>query len=177
MHYLFIVVFPALVAYAAVSDFLTMTISNRLTLALLAGFLVLAPFSAMTWPGFGWPIGGGWALGNFGWALLGAGLVLAIGFGCFAAGWVGGGDVKFATVVALWLGWDHLLEYAVLFSLYGGLLTIAVLSLSKLIEPLPILQVGFLNRFHQHRRVPYGIALAAAALQVFPETVWLKIAA
>ena len=163
MHYVFIVVFPALVAYAAVTDFLTMTISNRLSLALLAGWLVLAPFSGMTWPAFGWSLAGG-------------GLVFAVGFGCFAAGWVGGGDVKFAAVVALWLGWDHLLEYAVLFSLYGGLLTLAALSLSKLIEPLPILQVGFLNRFNQHRRVPYGIALAVAALQLFPATVWMKLA-
>lgn len=164
MHYVFLVFFPVLVAYAAVTDFLTMTISNRLTLALAAGFLVLAPFSGMNWP-------------VFGWSLAGAGLVFAVGFGTFAAGWVGGGDVKFATVVALWLGWDHLLEYAVLFSLYGGLLTLAALSLSKFIEPLPILQVGFLNRFNQHRRVPYGIALSVAALQLFPDTVWLKLAA
>ena len=33
-----------------------------------------------------------------------AALVFAGGFGFFAAGWVGGGDVKLAAVAALWLG-------------------------------------------------------------------------
>ncbi len=161
LHAVLIFLFPLIVTYAAVTDFLTMTISNWLSLALLAAFVVLAPVIGVSWSAAGQ-------------SLLGAALVFAVGFGCFAMGWIGGGDVKFATVVALWLGWDHLLEYAVLFSLYGGLLTLAVLSLSKLIEPLPILQVGFLNRFAQHRRVPYGIALSIAALQIYPSTPWLS---
>jgi prepilin peptidase CpaA len=100
-------------------------------------------------------------------------MVFAIGFACFVFGWIGGGDVKFATAVSLWLGWDHLLEYAVLFSLYGGLLTFVVLALNRLLEPLPILQIGFLGRFAEHRRVPYGIALSIAALQIYPTTIWM----
>jgi prepilin peptidase CpaA len=74
---------------------------------------------------------------------------------------------------ALWLGWSHLLDYLVLFSLYGGLLTIAVLALDRLLQPLPILQIGFLGRFAEHKRVPYGIALSIAALQIYPTTIWL----
>ena len=39
--------FPALMAFAAASDLLTMTISNRVSLALVAGFLALALLSGM----------------------------------------------------------------------------------------------------------------------------------
>jgi prepilin peptidase CpaA len=161
LHYALVILFPLVVVYAAITDFMTMTISNRLSIALIIGFAVLAPFVGMP-------------LATAGWALLGASLVFAIGFACFAFGWIGGGDVKFAAAVALWLGWEHLLEYAVLFSLYGGLLTVATLSLSKLLEPLPILQVGFLGKFPEHRRVPYGIALSVAAMQIYPSTIWLN---
>ena len=160
LHGLLLIVFPLIVAYAAITDFMTMTIANRLSIALVAGFAVFAPLVGLS-------------LIQVGWSLLGAALVFGVGFGCFAMGWIGGGDVKFATAVALWLGWDHLLEYAVLFSLYGGLLTLVVLSVYKLIEPIPLLQVGFLSRFGEHRRVPYGIALSVAALQIYPATVWL----
>ena len=42
-----LMLFPALMAYVASSDLLTMTISNRISLALVAGFLVLALLSGM----------------------------------------------------------------------------------------------------------------------------------
>ena len=42
-----LLLFPALMAFAATSDLLTMTISNRVSLALAAGFLVLALMSGM----------------------------------------------------------------------------------------------------------------------------------
>src|SRR5690348_9356617 len=45
--------FPALMAFAASSDLFTMTISNRLSLALVGGFAVLTVFSGMTLPAIG----------------------------------------------------------------------------------------------------------------------------
>ena len=42
-----LLLFPALMAFAAASDLFTMTISNRVSLALAAGFLVLALLSGM----------------------------------------------------------------------------------------------------------------------------------
>ena len=42
-----LLLFPALMAFAAASDLFTMTISNRVSLALAAGFLVLALSSGM----------------------------------------------------------------------------------------------------------------------------------
>jgi len=160
LHIVLMIVFPAIVAYAAVTDFLTMTIANRVSIALVIAFCGLAPLSGLSWT-------------EAGMALFGASLVFGVGFGCFAFGVVGGGDVKFATAVALWLGWTHLIDYLLLFSLYGGALTVIVLALNRVLQPLPILQVGFLARFSEHRRVPYGIALSVAALQIYPSTVWL----
>ena len=43
-----LLLFPALMAFAAASDLFTMTISNRVSLALVAGFLALALLSGMT---------------------------------------------------------------------------------------------------------------------------------
>ena len=46
-------VFPAAVAFAGAMDLFTMTIPNRISLALVAGFAVLAPLAGWvsgTWP-------------------------------------------------------------------------------------------------------------------------------
>ena len=44
-----LVIFPALMAFAAASDLLTMTIPNRVSIVLLAGFCVMALLSGLTW--------------------------------------------------------------------------------------------------------------------------------
>ena len=93
-----LLLFPALMAFAAASDLLTMTISNRVSLALAAGFLVLALASGMGLHDI---------LSHFG---AGA-AVLAGAFVCFAMGWLGGGDAKVAAGAALWFGFDHLLAF------------------------------------------------------------------
>ena len=109
-------------AFAASSDLFTMTISNRVSLALTAGFFVLALAMGMS---------GGEILSH-----TGAGLtVLAITFAFFALGWIGGGDAKLAAATALWLGFDHLLEYAVYASIFGGVLTLLIIRFRLL--PLP----------------------------------------
>ena len=155
-------VFPVLVVWAAVTDFMTMTIANRISVGLfLAGLLGLAVSGA--------------SAADFGTHLGAAALVFAVGFACFSLGWMGGGDVKFASAVALWLGWGQLLDYAVTFSVYGGLLTLLALFSDRILDPVPVLKVGFLARFQEHRRVPYGVALSIAALQIFAETPWMRL--
>lgn len=155
-----VALFPVLAVIAAVSDFFTMRIANGLSAALfVAGVAALA----LAQPG--WEAAGG--------HFAAAGAVFAVGFLCFAFGWMGAGDVKFGAALALWLGWDQVLEFAVGFSIWGGVLTIAVLAADRVLAPVPALKIGFLGRFHEHRRVPYGIALSASALQVFAQTPWL----
>lgn len=156
-----LVVFPAVMAYAAASDLVTMTIPNWLCLLLAGAFGVCA--AAV---GFGWSAAG--------WNLAAGLLMLLICFGLFAAGWIGGGDAKLAAATALWLGFDQLLPYLFVAALAGGLLTVVLVKLRE--APLPGLARGWgwAQRLHGvEKGVPYGIALAAAALVVLPDTaIW-----
>jgi prepilin peptidase CpaA len=157
-----LLLFPALMAFAAASDLFTMTISNRVSVLLAAAFLVLAVASGMA------PSD---VLSH-----LGAGaLVLAIAFFCFAMGWVGGGDAKVAAAAALWFGFGHLMNYLLYASLFGGVLTILLLQMRQ--WPLPYALTGqtWLLRLHaKESGIPYGIALAIGALMIYPETDWVK---
>jgi prepilin peptidase CpaA len=157
-----LLLFPALMAFVAASDLLTMTISNRVSLALIAGFLVLALLGGMGLHDMLLHIGAGAA-------------VLVVAFTCFAMGWVGGGDAKIAACVALWFGFDHLLNYLVYASLFGGALTLLLLQLRQWPLPYQLAGQAWLNRLHDRQSgVPYGIALALGALMVYPETEWIK---
>lgn len=163
-HFIAFLIFPLGMAFAAASDLLTMTISNKLTLALFAAFVVLAPLSGMSLPVLGLHVATG-------------GVVLAVAFACFAAGWIGGGDAKFAAVTALWLGAANAAEFLVFASLFGGGLTLAVLSFRQVVLPGFIVRQPWVQRLHQRNAgVPYGIALAAAGLCVYPHTPWLTAA-
>jgi prepilin peptidase CpaA len=107
---------------------------------------------------------------------LGAGAcVLAIAFVFFARGWIGGGDAKLAAATALWFGWAHLYEYVLYASLFGGVLTILLLQFRKYALPSQLVGRDWIERLHQPKGgVPYGIALAAAALLVYPSTIWME---
>ena len=156
-----LLLFPALMAFAAASDLFTMTISNRVSLALAAGFLALALFSGMGLHDILSHLGAGAA-------------VLGVAFACFAMGWVGGGDAKVAAAASLWFGFAHLLNYLVYASLLGGALTLAIIQYRAM--PMPQLLLGreWAERLHPPDcGVPYGIALAVAALVVYPQTEWM----
>ena len=154
--------FPALMAFAAASDLLTMTISNRVSLALAAGFLVVALASGMGLSDILLHVGAGAA-------------VLTVAFACFAMGWVGGGDAKVAASAALWFGFADLMNYLVYASMFGGALTLLLLQFRQ--WPLPYALAGqtWLLRLHaKESGIPYGIALALGALTIYPETEWVK---
>jgi prepilin peptidase CpaA len=157
--------FPAMMAFAAVSDLFTMTIANRVSLILLGGFALLAVLSGMG------PV-------QMLWHAAAAAVVLAVVFVFFTCGWVGGGDAKLAAVTVLWLGFAHLLDYLLYASLLGGALTLVLIGFRAM--PLPRVFVGreWAQRLHRSDGgVPYGIALAAAALLVYPHTQWIAAAA
>jgi len=139
-----LLLFPALMAFAAASDLFTMTISNRVSLALAAGFLVLAMLSGMGLHDMLSHVGAGAA-------------VLAVAFVCFAMGWVGGGDAKVAAAAALWFGTLLLLQFRQwpLPYAFAG-------------------QAWLLKLHAKESGIPYGIALAIGALMIYPETEWIK---
>jgi prepilin peptidase CpaA len=156
-----LVLFPAAMAYAAASDLFSMTISNRLCLAIVALFAVCAGLLGMPWVQLGWHVAAG-------------GLVLVVCFGLFAAGWIGGGDAKLAAATALWFGFGQLMPYLMLAAILGGVLTLIMLKLRS--GPLPALAQNWpwAQRLHAaNQGVPYGIALAFSALVILPHTaIW-----
>jgi prepilin peptidase CpaA len=159
-----LVLFPALTAYAAATDLLRMTISNRLCLVLAAGFVVLAVAIGMPWQMFVMHLAAGL-------------VVLLLFFGLFAAGWIGGGDAKLAAATALWFGFEPLLGYLLMTAILGGLLTWLLLQLRQ--APLPVLvrEAPWAQRLHAAKTgIPYGLAMAPAALLVLPETPLFHLA-
>jgi prepilin peptidase CpaA len=157
-----LMLFPALMAFAAASDLLTMTIPNRVSLVLIAGFVALAIASGMPLYDMLTHVGAGAA-------------VLVVAFGCFAMGWIGGGDAKVAAAAALWFGFAHLLNYLVCASLFGGALTLLLLQFRQWPLPHALASQDWLSRLHaKESGIPYGIALAIGALMIYPETEWIR---
>src|SRR5690242_2538983 len=106
------VIFPFCMVYAAVSDMLSMTIANRVSVILVASFAILAPFTGMDWTVYGLHFAAG-------------AVVLAATFGLFAFGAMGGGDAKLLAAIAVWMGLGAtLVEYLVVASFLGGVLTL-----------------------------------------------------
>lgn len=162
-----LVLFPSLMAYAASSDLLTMTIANWVSAVLVGGFLLLAALVGMP------------ALEVLQAHVACGAAVLALTFALFACGWIGGGDAKLAAATAVWLGWDNLLAYGMTASVIGGGLTLVILYFRKVDLPAALIRQGWIERLHAAGTgVPYGIALAAAGLILYPDTaVWMAAAA
>ena len=136
---------------AAAEDAWRYRISNSLSASIVAMFIVVAALR-----GF-----------RIDWLdhLAGAGLVFAVGVPMFARGWLGGGDVKLLTAVALWCGLGDLPLLLVLMSVIGGVLVIVLLMVRRALpatnDAAP--RHGLLRR---NGPIPYGIAIAFAGLLV-----------
>jgi len=157
--------FPCLMAFAAFSDLFTMTISNRVSIALVVSFCSLAALVQMPLMELAAHFSCGLA-------------VLAITFTLFAFGWIGGGDAKLCAATALWVGWPHLADYGLLTAVIGGGLTLIFLLLRKWPLPETLIEQPWIARLHDQKNgVPYGIALAIAGLIIYPDTlIWASAA-
>jgi prepilin peptidase CpaA len=151
-------------AYAAATDLLTMRISNRVSLGLCLAFLVIAPIAGMSGQQMLMHLG-------VGAAMLGFGMVL------FALRLFGGGDTKLFAAAALWVGYDQLAPFVAYVTIFGGALAILLLAYRSIpvgAFPLP----GWAARLHHRGEgMPYGVAIAAGALMIFPQTVWQTLLA
>ena len=162
LNLLILVLFPLAMAFAASTDLLTMTISNRLVLVLAGAFFVMA-------------LAAGLSLAEIGQHVLAGTIVLAGAFVCFARGWIGGGDAKIAAATALWLGFDQMLPYLLQASFLGGVLTLLLLKFrSSPLHPRLAAYPWIERLHHKNTGVPYGIALAAAALMTYPDCVFMQ---
>ena len=153
-------VFPGAMALAGSMDLITMTIPNRISIFLVVAFALLAPFVGLSAVQLA--------------AHLASGLtMLAIGIFMFSRGWIGGGDAKIFSTVALWFGFDFLGDFAMLSAIAGGILTVVLLVFRRLPLPNAAANQDWVLRLHNPRGgVPYGIAMAAAALMIYPSTPW-----
>ena len=153
-------VLPGAVAFAAAMDLLTMKIPNRIAALVVLAFFPLAMLAGM----------GAWDILYH----VAAGLaVLALGVLLFIPGWFGGGDAKLMAAIALWIGPESLFPFIFYVALAGGMIATAFASARSV--PLPRVFLGEAWALRLHRRdagIPYGIALAAGALLVYPHTVW-----
>ncbi|MEO3386607.1 prepilin peptidase [Mesorhizobium sp. CAU 1741] len=160
---LIFVVFPFCMVFAAVSDILSMTIANRVSLLLVATFAAVAPFTGMDWA-------------IYGWHFAVAAMVLAITFSLFAIGVMGGGDAKLLAATALWMGYSvELMQYLVYASLLGGLMTLLIVLYRA--SALSAFTGGnmFLRHFANTKAgIPYGVALGISGLIVYPSTTLMQ---
>jgi prepilin peptidase CpaA len=149
--------FAGLVAMAAFEDFRRLIIPNVVP----AGLCVLWPLHLVTAPGLS--LAAGAAAAGCAVAVLVAGAVL------FSRGLLGGGDVKLLAAAALWAGPAGTPTLLVLTGLLGGLLCVFVLT------PLGQIATAASGQAVLDRAgggaddkrpavVPYGVAIAAAAL-------------
>ena len=134
-----------LLAIAAVGDARRFIIPNWLCAAIA---LLSLPYwwasGDATWSGYALQVG--LALGTF-----------AAFAALFAAGMMGGGDVKLLAALALWLPVGRFAELVVLVALAGGVLTLALLARHRW------------RRAPGRPQIPYGLAIVAGAALVFGE--------
>ena len=144
---------------AAFSDIISYRIPNILSLVLLAAFFPFAFFSDMAW-------------GQAGIHMLVGFGVLAVTFGLFSLGLLGGGDAKLLAAASLWVGYPDVGIFLVFVSLAGGVVAIALIVFRRL--PIGSLEtigwIGNLYRSKADRRdVPYAAAIALGAFWVMPK--------
>jgi prepilin peptidase CpaA len=159
-----------LLILAALTDLRERRIPNWLTAsaaALYPVYLMLSPGS-IAW------------LGALGLSLL----VGVVGLALFARELVGGGDVKLIAALSLWAGLEHFTMFALVTSLTGGLLSLAMLWFQRW-SPLIHAHVAGFGLANASARpdsaalaagerpasatLPYGIAIAAGGVAVVIE--------
>ncbi len=91
--------------------------------------------------------------------LLLAAVVFAMFCGAFAAGMMGGGDVKLIAALALWLPLEPLLDMLMVMAIAGGAVTLAIMIDHRI------------RRSEGPPEVPYGVAIAAAGLLALGEPI------
>ncbi|AYG57655.1 A24 family peptidase [Rhizobium jaguaris] len=151
-----LLIFPLCLSVAAVSDLLTMTIPNRVSLILLGAFIVLAPLLGLTLP-------------EIGMHFAGAAIVFCVCFALFAVNIMGGGDAKLLAASALWFGFDpSLAAFLVYVAFLGGVVTIVILMIRSQSNTIMAMGLPVPNSLLIAKKIPYGIAIAIGGFLVFP---------
>jgi prepilin peptidase CpaA len=148
--------FVLLLLVAGWQDLRTMRIANRLSMAVVGAYVVwsLAGFA-----------GGTLAPGDLGLAVTCAVGVFLLGAMAFAAGALGGGDVKLLAAATLFAGPAFLIDFLTVVALVGGAMGIALLAGAP-IGPMAPAADGATVRTRLRSGLPYGPAIAAGGVWV-----------
>lgn len=151
--------YPALVIWAGIGDATSYRIPNRITGTLALTYMPIAILFGLT-------------INQIGLAILVALAVLVAGIIFFALGWIGGGDAKLLAACALWLGPPVLIPFLLTTALLGGGLALGLLALrNPLLVPFVQRLPPWIERLlTPGADVPYGVAIAAAALIGFQQS-------
>ncbi len=146
-----ITLFLGLLGLAVVSDIESLRIPNRICLVIAALYPVhvLASPEPVDWLG----------------AIAVAAGVFVVGLVPFAAGVMGGGDVKLIAVTSLWAGPAMFLEFVVATTVIGGAIAIVMMTQLRfsLAQVCEFVGGNGVRDVFLGRAVPYAIAIAAAA--------------
>ena len=155
-------VFPLCLVFAAITDFLEMTIPNRISLVLAGAFFAIAPF-----------VGLGWT--EFGLHIVAALSVFCVCFALFAVNVMGGGDGKLLTAAALWFGFDpSLVSFLIYVAYIGGILTILLLVVRSRASTVLAMGLPLPDSIVMAKKVPYAIAIAAGGMLAFAHSPLLN---
>jgi prepilin peptidase CpaA len=156
-----LLIFAALMVWAAIGDVRSFTITNKLNLVIAASFLVLAIPMGLGWPAF------------FDHLKIGA-IAAVIAITMFYIGIFGGGDAKMTGAIALWLGSAPMMTFVYFTALAGGVLGIALIIGRRLARKhgLPKSPKWARRMLRKRSAVPYGVALGIGALIAVPKALW-----
>jgi prepilin peptidase CpaA len=74
---------------------------------------------------------------------------------------------------ALWMGADLILPYVVNITIFGGVLSLLILAYRRYFPAHALALPGWAMRLYtQGSGIPYGIAIAASGLVLYPSTPW-----
>ncbi|WP_181407977.1 A24 family peptidase [Pararhizobium mangrovi] len=160
-----LVVFASCMCTGGLSDLASMRIPNRVSVVLVATFVLLAPVSGIS-------------LALYGTHLLAGVAVFAVGFALFAANVIGGGDAKMIAATAVWFGLSgDLADFLVSTAIAGGVLALCILALRAAAGRLAGVGIPLPAHFHDARAgLPYGVAIAFAGLVTIMHTPLAQMA-
>ena len=150
-----LVAFALLLLLAAWQDLRTMHIADAVSLAIVVAFAVWA-LSGL--------VRGTLSFTAVGLALACAAVVFGAGAAAFAAGALGGGDVKLLTAASLFAGLGLISDFLLVTALVGGALGVAVLAGAPVGPLAPAADATLRTRLRGG--LPYGPAIAAGGLWV-----------
>jgi prepilin peptidase CpaA len=150
-----LIAFALLLLLAAWQDWRTMLIADGISLG-IGGLFVLCAIAGI--------VAGTFSLIDLALALACAAGMFGVGTLAFAAGAMGGGDVKLAAAASLFAGPALMIDFVTVTALVGGLLGVAILAGAPM-GPVAPCGDGTV-RARLRGNLPYGPAIAAGGLWV-----------